>query len=594
MASEPLLSSSAQEPTRRRRRPDMLGKAMATGPSEVEAYGGAKLVELCGQAASRWGAGLRASVDGEGGRPAPECFSHFDCSGDHLERLFKALIKHSDVDAFNLSVLRRALQMRGFEINAGNADDERLLEEIFKLLAQGGQILTMEAFAAGMRVLKQQVSLLPGQDYLSKRGILRVIDWSSEEVRDSRLSTRERHLQHLFHRPSPEFPTRWVHSYSPTHIEVMQLGVKYRLHPLAVEEFCLGKRLHPHVRKHAHDLYINMTLIRLKPASKKMLEEYRRDYKERLRSDLDLSSASRLARKRCSEQARVVVEVMHARVCLFVATPPRANRVLSLLSPWERLAAPLQQAPKPTAAGSHLVDARHLSSRELDLEEQENGDVFMNVLEMLNKDYSELRMGDSIWLGWAILDAAVESYSEVSLAYWARLDWYENNIEHKHADIDLVRIDRELIHILRKVEPLQALARHIASDEDLGTGVRKYLQNVEDEVGRVLEDIRRSLQLCHSLRDEVKAHVQSDRDMASYSLSLMAAFIIPFQFLSGVYGMNFQDSHGQGVVPLLGPLTLENSYFLFWGLGLGATALIWLCFTLRIGRCLRGLFSVSY
>merc|ERR1712194_288570 len=114
----------------------------------------------------------------------------------------------------------------------------------------------------------------------------------------------------------------------------------------------------------------------------------------------------------------------------------------------------------------------------------------------------------------------------------------------------------------------------MGSSDDFAENVRRYLEDVEQTVARVLEDLERYAEWCNHLEAYVStAEDAKDKRKNMYVTTLVSIFI-PFQLLTGVYGMNFTNEHGSGVVPLLGELTVENSYYTFWGLGLCLTVVL--------------------
>mmetsp|Transcript_63824 Transcript_63824/g.197650 ORF Transcript_63824/g.197650 Transcript_63824/m.197650 type:complete len:252 (-) Transcript_63824:51-806(-) len=109
--------------------------------------------------------------------------------------------------------------------------------------------------------------------------------------------------------------------------------------------------------------------------------------------------------------------------------------------------------------------------------------------------------------------------------------------------------------------------------DHLSEGV-KGLAHDEDNVEQLLQRIGHNVEICSGLREEVKAKQYEKEQHSSFHISAMVTLMLPFQLLTGVYGMNFVDKDGTGVVPLLGALSLDNSYLLFWGLGLFLTLVL--------------------
>lgn len=292
-------------------------------------------------------------------------------------------------------------------------------------------------------------------------------------------------------------------------------------------------------------------------------------------------------RSSSAKQARMVVELEHAQLYIFMSG--RHDRVVTTLSAWR-----MPAVTRPLSEGHCARKGRRHHRRAEDrraLAEHTDGKglpphvhyvpaqtskqlaMFGGVLRELEQDYSELRTGDAPLLTCKILGAILKSHAEVHEAYRARMQWFEDHLD-RHSDKDLKQMKRELGNQARGLEAFARLVGRVCDCPSFEPEVQMYVASLRDKITQLSRDVGEAIELCGALLDEVKAQ-QDQRDAhAASNISLLVALVLPLQFLTGVYGMNFQNAAGQGVVPLLGTLSAENSYAMFWGLGLLLTVLL--------------------
>merc|ERR1712007_235002 len=150
---------------------------------------------------------------------------------------------------------------------------------------------------------------------------------------------------------------------------------------------------------------------------------------------------------------------------------------------------------------------------------------------------------------------------------------FEDHVD-QHSSGELRQMQRELKHHTRGVDALAQLVGRVCDCLSFEVELKNQVEALHDKIAQLSKDVGETTELCGALLDEVKAQCESKEAHQSFNISLMVTLLFPLQFLTGVYGMNFQDADGKGVVPLLGMLTLERSYAMFWGLGLVMTLLL--------------------
>jgi len=142
----------------------------------------------------------------------------------------------------------------------------------------------------------------------------------------------------------------------------------------------------------------------------------------------------------------------------------------------------------------------------------------------------------------------------------------------------LLRSKVELDWLQRKARPLVRVVRHLIREKAIEADVTRYIEDVEDHLETFIEELSRSMQVCDSLREQVRSYRDRQQQFVLYVLAIVTTLFTPMQLLTGVYGMNWQDEKGQPTVPGLGPLTRDRGWYLFWGLGCTVVTILYLTF----------------
>eukprot|EP00928_Gymnodinium_smaydae_P080942 TRINITY_DN6453_c0_g2_i1.p1 TRINITY_DN6453_c0_g2~~TRINITY_DN6453_c0_g2_i1.p1 ORF type:complete len:574 (-),score=89.97 TRINITY_DN6453_c0_g2_i1:88-1809(-) len=523
--------------------------------------------DLFVQAARQWGSAL-ITIAGSSRRHAV-----FDCTRIHVHRLYKVLVgaddHHMDLEGF-----QRGLEAECFQVEENNTPRASLLKAVFKVAAEGKETMNLQQFHVVLKRLKLHVLLLKmaseaGNSDSGKQVRGCCLDWSPDDLQCQMLMAED-WQQHLFVPRASCFSLRWCHYTEPDKTTLLSVGALNQLHLRALDIYNspLGET---NIWVRGEDYNILVPIVRLTQASKSILREFR----EEARSG-----------KMSPPQSRVVVALETAQLYLFVSS--KRDVVVTTLSRWKTPAVTRQMQRDQSVRKGR----RHRSRRVEDSEtlaahtsEHDHGSqgslrirpassqiaeclaAFESVLLEVERDYSELRTGDAYVLTFSILVSVLLDHVEVHEAYRARLKWFEGRVE-EHMQIEVCELKRSLGHHARLLDDFAEITEKVGQCPNLDAETRNHLKGMRTKVIQLSRDSGEIIEMCDALLDEVKAQTDVKEHHVSFSISLMVTLLLPWQFLTGVYGMNFQDDEGKGVVPLLGFLTLDNSYFMFWGLGL--------------------------
>ena len=112
-------------------------------------------------------------------------------------------------------------------------------------------------------------------------------------------------------------------------------------------------------------------------------------------------------------------------------------------------------------------------------------------------------------------------------------------------------------------------------DKRIGSEITHYLEDVEDSVGGCMEDLSSVVNLITVMKIEFES--ANDRRLNNMLgvLTFSTVCILPAQFLTGMYGMNFVDEEGN---PSLPELTWKYGYSAFWAMSISSVFLIYFYF----------------
>ncbi|KDO25513.1 hypothetical protein SPRG_20636 [Saprolegnia parasitica CBS 223.65] len=165
----------------------------------------------------------------------------------------------------------------------------------------------------------------------------------------------------------------------------------------------------------------------------------------------------------------------------------------------------------------------------------------------MGKSYSKLRNHNAHFLVIAILNAIVDEMRpliqvfEVKIAVLEALQGLEGT-----------KFDTKLL-----IRPFLDLVDGPMSDQpEFQTGeVRNYVRDVKDHLKQMASDVKEyQVALNTILNDDQYTRAKAQADV-SYTISLVAALFLPGTFMTGLYGMNFDN---------MPELHTQNGYYVWW------------------------------
>ncbi len=182
----------------------------------------------------------------------------------------------------------------------------------------------------------------------------------------------------------------------------------------------------------------------------------------------------------------------------------------------------------------------------LTFQESEN-DVFDKLRERIKSGLGLVRTAKSDYLMYAMMDAIVDNYFAVIETLGIRIQQLENSIFVGKADdaivLDIQRLRPEIIQIRRAVYPLKDMAGYLEKSRHklITTKTYNYLRDLHDHSIQVSEDVEIYREMTASLMGMYNSTQSNKMNEVMKVLTIMASIFIPLTFITGIYGMNFEN-----------------------------------------------------
>ena len=170
------------------------------------------------------------------------------------------------------------------------------------------------------------------------------------------------------------------------------------------------------------------------------------------------------------------------------------------------------------------------------------------------------------------MDDALQQLQPVLGAYRHQIDEMFDLVHNVEASFPrqqakaIIDTRREIELLKRKVHPtlrvLTSLFREVESDDPM---LSRFIEDSQGRLSWAIEELSVLLDACDSIKDDSAAYRSMQQNDVLYILTLITACMVPVQFLTGYFGMNFVNRDGTMGDPLLNLGT--HGFYIFWGTG---------------------------
>ncbi|KAG6612203.1 magnesium and cobalt transporter CorA [Phytophthora cinnamomi] len=450
---------------------------------------------------------------------------HFDLTTAKLSKLFSRF-QPSEDGMVSYDGFRRGLQAMG--ISCDNEDEFRAFIGQVDDDKSGG--ITYEEFLYAIQEIK--LAQLFSQDFvnaLSKEyatvygGDMPVARLGSIEYSPDRIRSAYpiEGVERFMYSKRPSWASvRWINVEGTDPLMMRRLAVRYRLHPLAVEDTLDADLERP---KYEHyDEHSSLILQTVHARNLKKALEYQSMY----------------------------------RASLYV----RDNAA----SPFESMSkAELEKRLDELGMGRIMAPPEQLSLYIMDnvvISVQESPSTLWPTLKQrLDTSYSKVRQNGTAFLVYSIVDVSVDELSPIAHTYGAKVAMLSRLMRHDPRGFDVNRLakcSKEIKGLKLLCKPLREMITQLTESDDFEGESLRYFRDVQDHVTVIDETCDRLLDRCRSLVDDYHNVRYAQQSEVSYTLTLVATVFLPAQFLTGLYGMNFVN---------MPELQYEHGYMIWWG-----------------------------
>mmetsp|Transcript_12449 Transcript_12449/g.20412 ORF Transcript_12449/g.20412 Transcript_12449/m.20412 type:complete len:753 (-) Transcript_12449:141-2399(-) len=449
----------------------------------------------------------------------------FDLTEEHVKEVYNGIDRDAD-GHITAAELAKGLQRYNLPV----LNDKALARVLDVVTASKSRFLQLPEFEAVLSRLKLAQILLGsdgGQSPLKPFRHLLVADYTALSTTANIMQVTRPREFFFGHRPQAPLGgtlVRWIHQDGLDMSMVLALTVKYSLHPLSVEDV-------------------------LEQAPTK-IDRNGRNY---------FVAIEHMGLTSCADGS-APVRVRGRHVAMFCAGPPRLDTLITIAQPDKSF---VEEWP----GGVTYFDAMDTGDRWVD-----------RLQERLKAPLSRLRERLADFMLYQVIDLCTDELVTITRAYTKRLGMLEVQLGRGAADltqdwsseVSLARL--QLTFLVRRVRGLQRVIRHIIQDTDLSAGLSSYFQDVADHLNEAHDDAAQLAERCTAIADMFERQIERGQERIRqltaerlnrtlFVLTTFTTVFAPMQFMAGVYGMNFQDSHGKSTMP---ELNHQHGYIYFW------------------------------
>jgi magnesium/cobalt transport protein CorA len=439
---------------------------------------------------------------------------YFDVTAARLRMAFEEA-HPDDTSGGHLSYDGFRVALEGMGIRC--EDDAAFLKLVASIDRKGTQHVTFEQFDAAVHKLKlvhlfeeATVARMTPAGY--SPATMTVCDFSSARLQQYTL--RKADLSGFFTTTRPPWVSvRWININGRDSLNLKRLSIKYRLHPLAVED-TLEMHERPKFDRYDGHLFLVFPVLRM---------------------DLIQDQLEHNRRKRSRA---------HSITSMFKIDMQSSTHNLLAGGNSDTATAGADDDDPFKLYIEHVAIFVVGDNTVVTIKDGPNNNIWTELNRRLTIPYSKLRHNDAKFLTYAVLDVIVDQITSVVDTITENLMQLEDELEQLKHGFDIARLrflKNELFRLPRLLKPAREVLKNLIESKDFDETVTAYIRDVHDHTVQVLDDIELQLQMCRLLTEDYRDAKANQMNYVIYTLTIVTTVFLPAQFLTGVYGMNFDN-----------------------------------------------------
>lgn len=204
--------------------------------------------------------------------------------------------------------------------------------------------------------------------------------------------------------------------------------------------------------------------------------------------------------------------------------------------------------------------------------QQDFGDTLNQLRDRIRAGRGKVRMKDSEYLCYLILDNIVDNFIQYSHILNHEIESLELDVLNRPKPVVLnhiVRMKKRIVNFKRSIDPLKEAISSMQND--VSEDNKKYYRDLYDHIVLESENIGFHRETLINFLSLYHSQIGQKTNDTMRTLTVVSSIFVPLTFIAGVYGMNFKN---------MPELEWTNGYFYALGL-MGLVGLGMIIFSIR-------------
>lgn len=191
---------------------------------------------------------------------------------------------------------------------------------------------------------------------------------------------------------------------------------------------------------------------------------------------------------------------------------------------------------------------------------EEGTDLFKSVRHRIEHSKGRVRQANADYLAYSMIDAVVDNYFIVLERIEDEIELLEDLILENHDQSHKAKIHdlkKQCLVIRKAATPLREAISQFSKveNESVDETTTLFIRDLYDHIIQITDSVDNFRDLLNGLQDLFLSEVSMKMNKIMHFLTLISTIFIPLTFLTGLYGMNFDN------IP---ELHYQYGYFILW------------------------------
>lgn len=178
--------------------------------------------------------------------------------------------------------------------------------------------------------------------------------------------------------------------------------------------------------------------------------------------------------------------------------------------------------------------------------QEREGDVFNSIRERIRNNIGRIRKAGADYLIYALIDAIVDNYFLIIEKLGEKIENLEDKVisRPKPANLRVIhKLRRDLIFLRKSVWPLREVISFLEKGESplVLESTNIYLRDIYGHTIQVMDTVETLRDIISGMLDIYLSSASNRMNEIMKMLTIIATIFIPLTFITGIYGMNFQN-----------------------------------------------------